>query len=84
MWNNNNILTYGWTLLPNFRNLYYVWHSLALPNKMRCTVLPILILLTLMSLIVMAKRPQWLVKLLLESGLEADSDGAVGYLMKTN
>ena len=47
-------------------------------------MLPISILLTLMSRIVMAKRPQWWVELPLESALEADSDGAVGYFIKTN
>ena len=72
------------TILPNFRNLGYVGHSFALPNKMRCTVLPILILLTLMSRIVMAKRPRNSVKTPLESALEADSDGVLQFLMKTN
>ena len=47
-------------------------------------MLPNLILLTLMSRIVMAKRPRWWVELSLKSELEADSDGAVEYLMKTN
>ena len=47
-------------------------------------MLPILILLTLISRNVMAKRPQWRIKLPLKSALEAASDGAVGYLMKNN
>ena len=62
----------------------YVGQSLALPNKMRCTVLPILILLTLMSHIVMANGLLNAVKTPLESALEADSDGVLQFLMKTN
>ena len=47
-------------------------------------MLPILILITLMSRIVIAKRTRMYVKTPLESGLEADFDGAVEYLMTSS